>query len=330
MGKNKGKILVTGGGGFIGSNLVRKLYKLGYQVTIFDLNTSHIFLKGLKIKLIKGDIRDYDSVLKAVKGNDFVYHLASYNVGRVSEKKKILGINEGGTGNVMRACLESKVKKVVHVSSGSVLGFTRSEKKKLDENNILDFKDQLYGQSKKFGEDQVQKYITKGLKATIVLPCYVIGAGETDPSRYGVYKSISKGRIKFTYPGGTSTVAVEDLVNGMVLAMEKGKVGERYNLCSAFGKLFDFYNMIAILLKKPKIRIEIPRFTYFPMYFLAAILQTIMKNPPIATETVRWFFNFRYYDSTKAKRELGWKPKIPLEESIRRAIIYYRKIGALK
>ena len=328
--KKQIKILVTGGTGFIGSNLVKALYKRKYNVIVFAKNPYHPFLKGLKIKIIKGDTRNYDAVLKVVKGQDYVYHLAACSSGNPNDKEEIFGVNVNGTYNVMRACIESNIKKVVHVSSGSALGFTRNEKIKLTENNCLDFKDQMYGQSKKIGEDKVQEFVRKGLNAVIVIPSYVVGAGEVDPARFGIFKSITSNRVKLAYPGGGGTVAVEDLIDGMILAMEKGKKGERYILSNENLSLFENYNLIAKILNKSKIRMKLPRMVYYPAYLLAFILQKIMNNPPITTETVRWAFNFRYYDSSKARNELGWMPKITLEESYRRAIDYYKKIGVLR
>ena len=330
MRKAKSNILVTGGTGFIGSNLVKRLcMNENDHVTIFARNPSHIFLKNLKIKIIQGDIRNYNSVLMAVKGSDYVYHLAASSLNTLREKGTIFGVNVDGTENVMKSCLNSHVKKVVHVSSCSALGFTKKASIKLNENNFLDFKDQVYGQSKKLGEDTVQEYVAKGLNATIVLPPYVVGPGEIDTSRYTIFQSISRNRVKFAYPGGGGTVAVEDLVEGIMLAMKKGRPGQRYILSNTNINFIDRYNMIADILKRPRINFVLPRWTYYPLYLLGAVWSKISNKPIIDTETVRWSYNYRYYDSSKARKELGWNPKIPIKESFRRAINYYRKIGAL-
>lgn len=329
MAKYHSRILVTGGTGFIGSNLVRRLHKDGHKVTIFSGNSSHSFLKELKIKRIEGDVREYSSVVKAVKGSDYVYHLAACSLNSERDKHQIFSVNVQGTENVMKACLQCNVRKVVHVSSCSALGFSKDPRIMLNENNYLDFKDQLYGQSKKLGEDKVKEYVAKGLNATIVLPPYVIGAGEIDPARFTIFQSIARNRIKFAYPGGGGTVAVEDLVEGLILAMENGRAGERYILSNENASLFDRYNLIAKLLNKPKIRVKLPGFSYAPILVLSAIMQKVMKNPPITPETIRWSYNFRYYDSSKARKELGWKPKITLKESLKRAIEYYKQIGVL-
>ena len=329
MSKLQNKILVTGATGFIGSNLVKKLGNSKNEITIFAKNSYHPFLNGLKLKRIEGDIKDYKSVLNAIKGCDYVYHLVACSLNSLKEKDEIFGVNISGTENVMKASLELGVKKVVHVSSCSVLGFATNKENILNEENTLDFKDQIYGQSKKLGEDKVQEYVKKGLNATIVIPAYVIGAGEIDPNRYVLFQSISRGRIKFTYSGSVGTVAVEDLVDGIILAMERGEPSQRYILSNENIQLFDLYNLVAKTLNKPKVRIKLPRISYYPMYFLGAILQCTLKTPPLSTETVRWAFNYRCYDSSKAQKELGWKPKIKLDESLRRAKEYYKSIGAI-
>lgn len=327
MGYNK--ILVTGATGFIGSNLVKKLSNSKNKITIFAKDSHHLFLKGLNLKRVIGDVRDYNAVASAIKGCDYVYHLAACSLNSLEKKDEIFSVNISGTENVMKASLELGVKKVVHVSSCSVLGFATNKKDSLNEENYLDFKDQIYGQSKKLGEDKVQEYVKKGLNATIVIPAYVIGAGEIDSGRFVIFQSISRGRIIFTYPGSIGTVAVEDIVDGIILAMEKGKVSQRYILSNKNIQLFDFYNLIAKTMNKPKIRIRLPRISYYPMHLLGAILQRTLKNPPLSTETVRWAFNYRSYDSSKAQKELGWKPKINLDESLRRALEYYKTIGAI-
>jgi len=326
----KDKILVTGGNGFVGANLVRKLYQQKKQITIYSLKEPlHPFLKGLKINIKEGDIRNYETLLKIVKGHKYVYHLAALTHNDKERRKEVFSVNVDGTENVMNACLTSNVKKVVHVSTCGVLGFSKNKNVLLNESNNPDFADNQYSQSKKISEDIVLKYVSKGLNATIVNPSFVIGSGEIDPSRYALAQSISKGRIKFAFPGGGGTVGIEDLVNGIILAMKKGKAGERYILNNENILLIDRFNLMAQILNKPKIKFVIPRSTYFPMYILGAIIQKLVKNTPISTEIVRWYFNYRNFDNTKAQRELGWKPKIPLKESIRRTINYYKSINEL-
>ena len=322
------KIFVTGAAGYLGSTLVRKLYKQKHKITIFDIkDASHPFLRGLKIKKIKGDIRDYPTLLKAMKGCDYVYNLSACILNTPKAKNTLFSVNIRGSENVMNACLKLGIKKVVHVSSSSIFGFSKNGRIKLNENDVLDFKDNIYGQSKKLGDDKVQEYIAKGLNVTIVCPGSVFGAGEIEPLE--LIRNIKRGRIKFTFPGGTSVIAIDDIVNGMISAMEKGRKGQKYILSNQYMRFKEMYNKIANVLKAPKIKYELPRITYYPMYLLAATIQTVFKNPPLTTEMVRWSYHYRNLDISKARRELGWKPVIPFEEAVKQALKHYKKFNML-
>jgi dihydroflavonol-4-reductase len=326
------KVFVTGATGFLGSNLVKRLCNLRENVTILNYKKNlHPFLEGLKIKRKTGDIKNYNSVLEAMKGCEYIYHLAAIVSDSQKPKDELFSVNVTGTENVMKAGLELNIKKVVHVSSTSVLGFSQNEKTKLNENTNFNFKadSYLYGQSKKLAEDKVQYYASKGLNVVIVIPCSIIGAGETNSNFYNLVRSIANERIKFTFPGGTCSVAVDDVVDGIILAMKKGKSGERYILSGEYMRLLEQYNIIANILKKPKIKFELPRVSYYPMYLLAAIFQNLIKKSPITTEMIKFAYGFRNYDITKAQRDLGWKPKITFQEALKQAINYYKqqKIG---
>lgn len=323
------KILVTGGTGFVGANLVRALLRRGEDVTIFSKAKAHPLLKGLGVRIIEGDVRDVKAVEKALSGKEYVYHLAASSVNTKQKKQEIFDVNVGGTKNVLDAALKVRVKKVVYVSSAATLGFS-TKVKPLGEKEIIDFKDNLYAQSKKLAEGRVKDFITMGGNASIALPGFVIGAGEIDPARYGLWGSISRNRIKFTYPGGSGVVAVKDLVNGLILVMEKGKMGERYTLSSGYVSLYEFYNLIAEVMGKKPIRWKIPRAMYAPMYVLGSVLEKILKNPPLTREAVRWHFNYKWVDGSKAKKELGWAPKVSLKEAVQETLSYYNDQGILK
>jgi dihydroflavonol-4-reductase len=125
----RAKIFVTGGTGLVGSNLVKKLISTGEEITLFSHGDSnHPFLENLKFNKIKGDIRDYNSVLNAVNGYDKVYHLAAMLSPNITKTNDMIETNVKGTENLMKACLETNVEKIVHVSSTSVFGYTSYEK----------------------------------------------------------------------------------------------------------------------------------------------------------------------------------------------------------
>ena len=317
------KIFISGATGFLGSHLVKTLYNSGCDITILiHKNSSHPLLEWLRIRKKKGDVRNYNSVLKAMKGNDYVYHLAGLRSSYASKKEDIFDTNIFGTENVMKASLESGVKRVVHVSTSYVLGFSRSENVKLNENSNAIQNNGLYSKSKRIGEERVQKYVAKGLKAIVVNPCRIIGPGERYTGR--LMKEISERRINFAPFQGECLVDVRDAVNGIILAMKKGKPGQRYILAGEFRTLKDQYNTIAGILNKPKIRLQFLRTAYYPAHFVARITDifTARKGKAKAASPN---FRFRDYDVTKAKKDLGWEPKIKFEESVRQSINYYKR-----
>lgn len=322
------KIFITGGTGFLGANLVRKLCSSGKDVTILvHGKKDHPFLKGLKIKRKIGNVRDYNSVLKSMKGCNYVYHLAAILAPNVRGKNDMFDVNIIGTENVMRAALENKIRKIVHASSTSVFGYSKKKKQRINEKSEYQTeKDQnSYGYSKKLAEEKVLDYVAKGLNATIIHPCSIVGEGEETPLFLTLVKSISKGRIKFVFPGGTSFVDVGDVVRGLILAMEHGKKGQRYILSSHYMELIEQFNAIAEELKKPPIRIRLPKISYYPALMIAKIMEKTIKNPLITVEALKHAYGYRNFDSSKAKKELGWKPKVSYQESVSKAIEYYKK-----
>lgn len=323
------RILVTGGTGFIGANLVLRLLKHKKNVvTIFADRPHHPFLEKKTVKIVEGDIRRYNDVLGVMKKQDYVYHLAATSLSDRKRKKEIFGINVRGTENVMKAALACKVKKVVYTGSAAGVGFACKERL-LTEMDDMEFIDNIYAQSKRYGEDKVLAYVKKGVHASIVLPSYVMGPGEVDPVRYGLFQSLYHGRIRFAYPGGGGTVDVRDLVEGLMLAMKKGKDGERYLFNATYMRLFDLYNTVAKMLHAKRVGVRIPYSMYYPAYFLGFVCEHIFDKAPITRESVRWAFNYKKHDSSKAYRELGWKPTISLDDTIKDQIAYYKEIGVL-
>lgn len=318
------KIFVTGATGFLGSNLIRKLHGQKNKLTILVNKTkSHPLLNGLSIAKKEGDIRNYSSVLRAMKGCDYVYHLASI----FSDKKgyrKIMDTNVLGTENIMRASLKLGVKKIVHVSTTSIFGASKDEGLKFNENSRISIKGNIYGESKKKAEDIVQKYCQKGLNAVIVNPCGIIGAGKTNAEQYGRICRTKIGKIMLVFPGGESMIAVEDVVKGIILAMKYGNAGNRYIIANEFKKYSEQYDIIAKIMHKPRMKVVLPKFVYYPLYFFAYVSE-ILGVDIITPRQVMFGFSYNRYDTSKAQKELHWKPKISFKESMEDEIRYYKR-----
>jgi len=211
------KILVTGGSGFIGTWLIRRLLNKWKDIVNFDLINFPERSSG--INGIRGDVRDYKQVKTASRGMDIIFHLAALPA-ITRAGKKIIEVNVRGTENVLRAGIENKIKKVIYVSSSAVFGIP----KKLPINKFTPINPiDIYGKSKAEAEMVCQNYRNKGLNVIIMRPCPVIG-----PERLGVFGIlfdwIYNNRNIFIIGSGLNKlefVHVSDFCNACILALER-------------------------------------------------------------------------------------------------------------
>ena len=222
------KVLVTGGAGFLGVHIARKLIKEGYKVTLFDV--SDLDAKDLigKVNVIKGDIRDKKTVLQAFKNQDYVVHAAAA-LPILREKKIIFGINVDGTKNVLNSALQNKIKRLVFISSTAVYGVPKhlpeTEEAPLDPIGF-------YGESKIIGENLCKEYMKKGLSINIIRPKTFLG-----PERLGVFElwfeAIYNNKKVFILGNGKNPyqlLAVSDLVSAIQKTLESKTEGEIFNI----------------------------------------------------------------------------------------------------
>lgn len=334
--KNKEKVMVTGARGCLGANLVKGLIEKGYQVNALVYSKKeHPYLAELKksrknmFKEFNGNVLDKKSLKKAMKGCKFVYHTA----GIVSYSKKdfdmMMKVHVEGTRNVLEVAQELGVKKLVYTSSSAVIGITSNKNKPLSEKAEPPkrYAKMGYVLTKKLAEQEVQEFVKKGFNAVIVNPTSFYGAGDINMNQGEIVKNISKGTLRFAFPGGNSVVAVRDVVEGHILAMKKGRKGARYILSN---ENFDFlteFNIVAKELDTKKIKVVLPKALYYVIYPLAFMVEKIadlLQMPCFHAEALVIVFKYRYFNSAKARKELGWKPKQSFRQAIREAITFYK------
>ena len=326
------KVFVTGATGMVGANLVKRLVQDKDEVTVLVRKTSfHPFLDDLKVKRVYGDLSDFDSIKRGMKGSDYVYHLAGYISYNKKDRKKLFDVNTSGTRKVMEAALDLKIKKVVHCSSTAAVSIGDSESDILTEES--EFKPRFrkigYMYSKKLAEAEVLKACQEGLKVCLVNPSSIMGAGDEKMNSGTLFKNIKDNRLKTATPGGNSIVAVSDVVEGLILAMEKGRSGRRYILNSHNIEYIDLFNVIARVVDSKSIKRRIPKIAYYPLIFVAWLLEKTNKKAKLTPEVLFFSFRYRYFDSSRAKKELGWIPKQDLETTVREAADYYEKRGMI-
>lgn len=319
-------ILITGGTGFIGIHLVKRLHDLGHNLKLLVRETSDIspFQSLKNIEYINGDVRDIDSISKAVDNVDLIYHLAAYTRMWAKDKSVYEEVNIKGAENVAKVALDKK-KKLIYISSFIALGGTPEEP--VDENHesedgvILD-----YAKTKFQAKKLIKEYIGKGLNATIFYPGIVYGPGDFNIFGQIIHDIAAK---KFLgVPGKAdkmgSFVYVNDVVNSLASVIERDDIsGDGFILGGENVKFDDWINLIAEILgvKKPR---------HFPMSMALmyagmheAKTKITKKMPYINRPTVK-MMNYNWsYSSKKAIEKLGYKIT-PLREGLTKTIEWYK------
>ena len=140
--------------------------------------------------------------------------------------------------------------------------------------------------------------------------------------------------MRFAPPGGTSYVSVEDVVDGLLLAREKGKKGERYIIAGGNTTYLELINEIADALNAGKVKSTIPRFLYYPLIGVMGVLERLLgligkRHPLFTTQIFKELFGYKYFSAEKARSELGWSPKKDFNDTVKEAFEFYQANGMI-
>ena len=326
------KILVTGGTGFTGKALVRRLLNDGHQVVALD------FQEGLKTQELRdwgaevviGTVTDKEVVDRSMKGVEVVHHLAAAFRQLNVPNSYYWDVNVEGTRNVLEAARRENVKKFVYCSTCGVHG--NVDNPPGNEESPINAAD-YYQQTKYEAEPIVKEYQQKGLETTILRPAAIYGPG--DPERFFmIFKRVNKGMFPMFGNGKTlyHPLYIDHLVDAHVLAQEPGKgAGEAYLIAD------EEYIEIEALVKKTaaalEVDVKIPHYPVMPVIVVGHICEKVCKpfkiTPPIFPRRVDWYRQNRAFSIDKAKRDLGYAPHISIDEGLRRTAVWYRKEGYL-
>jgi nucleoside-diphosphate-sugar epimerase len=322
------QIFITGVTGFIGSNLLNKLIKENSKISLMVRKPINL---PKNINCFLGDLNDSQTITSAIKGCSVIFHCAAYISFQKKDFDNAYQVNVVGTKNILESAYQAGVEKVIHLSACAVLGFSKDKNVILDETaNPQIEKNNVYAYTKKLAEDEVQKYVQKGLDVSIANIATVYGQGDRKLNSGSVIKSVYEGKMNLVPPGGTSFVSVDDLVNGLILLAEKGKPGERYIFCTENMEYKTLVQRIARTLGVKEPKNTLPRISYYPalcavkgMELLSGLMkkEVNLMTPQILKES----FGYKYFNSAKAKNELGWKPLQTFEEAVEKAFNYYKE-----
>jgi farnesol dehydrogenase len=325
-------VLVTGATGFVGKQLALRLAGSGHKVHAMYRSEANINeLEHPNIRLFKGTLTDLASIDNAMKGCDQVYHLAAFAAVWTRKPEEIYEQNVQGTTNILESALKHGVKKVVHTSTAGVFG-PSGEKPNSEDNPIAETHFVHYDRSKARAEETINTYVRDGMDVIIVNPTRVYGPGKLGDSN-GVTRMIRdyiKGKWHIIPGSGQSVgnyVYIDDVVEGHILAMEKGRTGERYLLGASDLSFNEFFNILKEVTGSHYFLIKVPLFIGIS---IAAIMLTIAKltgrMPLITPGLLKRYSHHWAVSSEKARSELGYDP-VDFREGLRRTVEWLQTIN---
>lgn len=322
-------VFLTGGTGFVGGALLQALLNQGHQVTALARRLpDNGFEDRPGLRWVRGDITQDGPWPAAITGHDTVVHAAGrLGVFGVSEAAYNL-LHVEGTRRVLYGAEAAGVKKILYVSSPGVLGSTdgppQRETAPYQPTNP-------YERSKAQAEKLVRQRAATGVPVVIVRPEFMYGPG--DLHVLGLFQAVHSGRF-FLINGGRSTchpTYIDDGVNGMLLALERGRPGEIYHIAGEAPVPFqDFIAEMARALKCRPPRLSLPR----PLTLAAAtVLEQLGRwtgiTPPLTRSAVDFFSTSYRFSWEKARQELGYEPQVPLAIGLEKTVAWYRQNGYL-
>jgi dihydroflavonol-4-reductase len=327
------RVLVTGASGFVGSAVARALIARGFPVRLLVRPTSSPGnFEGLDCEIVQGDMREPVSVTQAMKNVRYLFHVAADYRLWARDPTEIIRNNRDGTRIVMEAARDAGVERIVYTSSVAALK-PRKHGADADETDRADMETAIgpYKKSKVAAERVVEAMVADGLPAVIVSPSTPVGPRDIRPTPTGrVIVQAASGRIPAYVDTGLNLVHVDDVAEGHVLAMEKGRIGENYILGGQNVTLKQMLGEIAQLLGRRPPRIRLPRGPIYPIAYVAeAMAHVTGKEPFVTTDALDMSKHRMFFSSAKAKRELGFAAR-PYRSALEDALRWFREAGYIK
>jgi dihydroflavonol-4-reductase len=311
------KIFITGATGLLGSCLIKKLAK--QNIRIKALFRSEIPFTNSNTEWIRGDIFDTVLLEEILYDVDEVYHCAGKVSFNPRDRKQIFKTNVEGTANVVNACLNTAVKKLLHVSSVSALGRIRQNAIITEEMQWSEeTSNSVYGESKYLAEMEVWRGIAEGLNAVIVNPTIILGAGDWNNGSTEIFKSIYK-EFPYFSEGITGFVDVEDVAAAMMALMQSNISAERFIISAENISYKQLFDMIATAFNKKQPHKKVTPFMAAMVWRFEALKSLLTSKAPFVTkETARTALAKVQFDNSKLLTALPSFKYTPLKSSIER------------
>ncbi len=335
-------ILITGGCGFLGQHLLRHLIESfgdDIHIRVLDLNKPATdifdFPKYHNVEVVLGsDICDNEGISNHFAGIGLVIHLAGVVSFALKDKQLLHRVNVDGTRNVLRAAAGHNVDDFIHVSSVAAMGYNDDRDSPVNEDfrfdwRIAERKRKYYMLTKHLADVEVEKYIEDDHNCVILYPGLMFGPGDVTNSAR-LINAVRASRIPFNMPGGTNIVDVRDVARGIVTTIERDVTCGKFLLAGENLTFTDINRTIAEKLdvKPPSRRLPRP---LCPLLFrlLLAWESISSKRLQLTADNLDSAAMFRYFDSSRAKQQLGWLGQIPFAQTIQDTIEWMIEDGQL-
>ena len=319
------RALVTGATGCVGANLVEAIEQHGWRAVALRRNTSSLnALKGLTYESAIGDVLDVESLVKAMRDVQVVFHAAAVADYWRTGKQRLYQVNVEGTSNVLKAAKAAGVERVVFTSSAAAVG-QPAFGQMADERSAFDLRpDQFhYGYSKWLAEQVVRDAVAGGQDAVIVNPAVVVGPRDVNLISGSIILEEKRLGIPVYPPGGVCVIDVADVCAGEIAAAERGRKGERYILGGENLWYRDLLTITAQVVGRKPPRVALPRWCMLAFAGAVDVLRRLGVSLPANGDQLRFSTRTIWFDSSKARRELGLTTR-PYVEAATRAYDWYR------
>ena len=330
---NTALTLITGATGLVGSAVARRLLAEGFAVrALARAGSPRFHLDGLDLDFVTGDIRDAASVRSAMAGIRYVFHVAADYRLWARDPREIFAANVDGTRIVMQEAKNAGVERVVYTSSVATLAL-RHDGSPADESVPLAVEQGIgaYKRSKIAAERLVEAMVAdEQLPAVIVNPSTPIGPRDVKPTPTGrIIVEAARGRVPGFLDTGLNLVHVDDVADGHLAALKRGKIGERYILGGENVLLADMLGEIARMVGRRPPRWRIPRAVVMPIAYAAEATARLTGREPFTTlDGIRMAEHHMFFTAAKAERELGFRPR-PYRAALEDAVNWFRAAGYL-
>ncbi len=324
------KAFVTGGTGFVGANLVRLLLKEGYQVRALVRQASRLDnLTGLDVELVKGDLTDPD-LANQMTGCEVLFHVAAHYSLWQTDRDRLYQANVIGTRNILAAARQAGIERSVYTSSVAAIG-VGDHGQPVDETHQSPVEELIghYKKSKYWAEQEAVKAAQAGQDVVIVNPSTPIGAWDLKPTPTGedIILRMLRRKMPAYVETGLNFIHVEDVAQGHLLALQKGKSGDRYILGHQNLTLKQLLDQLSQLTGLPAPSRSIPAWIPLSVAWVdERILAPLGKTPTVPIDGVRMSQHAMYYDATKAVRDLGL-PQTPIHTALKDAVDWFVSNG---